>query len=141
MKKENLEFFVPLKNIPRTTHQQKKVNLKTGNFYEDEKLQNAREIFMSHFSRFRPDEKLTGPIRLITKWFYPTQSSTHQDGDWKITSPDTDNLVKLPKDCMTTLGFWKDDALVASEIIEKFWVKESPSGVYVKIEKLGVNAK
>lgn len=141
MEKEILEFFVPLKKIPTTTHQQKKVNLKTGKFYEADELENARQLFMAHFSKFVPDQKYDGAIRLVTKWFYPTQSSTHQDGDWKITKPDTDNLVKLPKDCMTDLGFWKDDSLVASEIIEKFWVTNSPSGIYVKIEKLGVNAK
>ncbi|MBE6902906.1 MAG: RusA family crossover junction endodeoxyribonuclease, partial [Ruminococcaceae bacterium] len=53
---------------------------------------------------------------------------------YKLTKPDTDNLNKLLKDCMTKLGFWKDDALVASEIIEKFY-GEIP-GVYIRIEVL-----
>jgi Holliday junction resolvase RusA-like endonuclease len=38
------------------------------------------------------------------------------------------------KDVMTALGFWKDDAQVASEIIEKFWA-DIP-GIYVVIEEL-----
>ena len=35
---------------------------------------------------------------------------------------------------MTHLGFWKDDALVASEIVEKFW--SVVPGIYVRIEDL-----
>jgi Holliday junction resolvase RusA-like endonuclease len=38
------------------------------------------------------------------------------------------------KDEMTKAGFWKDDALVASEIIEKFWA-EHP-GIFIQIERL-----
>ena len=39
------------------------------------------------------------------------------------------------KDCMTGLGYWADDALVASEITEKFW-SELP-GIYIAIEEVG----
>jgi Holliday junction resolvase RusA-like endonuclease len=35
---------------------------------------------------------------------------------------------------MTKLGFWTDDALVASEIIEKFWA-EIP-GIFIRIEEI-----
>ena len=58
----------------------------------------------------------------------------HKDGEYRITKPDTDNLQKMLKDCMTLVGFWKDDALVASEITEKFWA-EKP-GIYIRIEEL-----
>ena len=43
-------------------------------------------------------------------------------------------LQKLLKDCMTACGFWKDDALVAAEMAEKFWA-EIP-GIYVRIEEI-----
>jgi Holliday junction resolvase RusA-like endonuclease len=35
---------------------------------------------------------------------------------------------------MTHLGYWEDDALVASEITEKFWA-DTP-GIYIRIEEL-----
>lgn len=38
------------------------------------------------------------------------------------------------KDVLTKLGFWKDDAIVCSEIIEKFWAVHP--GIYIKIEEL-----
>ena len=65
------------------------------------------------------------------KWCFP--KGRHRDGEYRITKPD--NLQKLLKDCMTTAGFWKDDALVASEVVEKFWA-EVP-GIYIRIEELG----
>jgi len=60
--------------------------------------------------------------------------SRHRDGQYKITRPDTDNMIKILKDEMTSLGFWKDDAQVASEITEKFWAEQP--GIYVKVEVL-----
>ena len=35
---------------------------------------------------------------------------------------------------MTKCGFWTDDALVASEITEKFWA-EVP-GIYISVEEI-----
>ena len=129
-----IEFFLPMEEIPTTTHQQKKVNVRNGKpiFYEPEKLKNARAKFESLLSRHVPPDKLKGPIRLTTKWCFPMIRGV-QNGQYKTTKPDTDNLPKLFKDCMTDLGYWKDDAQVASEIIEKFW--SEVVGIYVKIEE------
>ena len=63
---------------------------------------------------------------------FPKQN--HENGEYRITKPDTDNLQKMLKDCMTKVGFWKDDALVASEITEKFWADQP--GIYIRIEEL-----
>lgn len=71
-------------------------------------------------------------VRLMVKWCFP--KGKHADGEYRITKPDTDNLQKLLKDCMTACGFWKDDALVAAEMAEKFWA-EIP-GIYVRIEEI-----
>ena len=54
--------------------------------------------------------------------------------EYRTTKPDTDNLQKLLKDCMTDVGFWKDDAQVASEICEKFWA-EIP-GIWIRVEEI-----
>lgn len=35
---------------------------------------------------------------------------------------------------MTATGFWTDDALVASEIVEKFWAQQP--GIFIRIEEL-----
>ena len=130
-----IEFFIPMKKIPTTTHQQKKVRVVNGqpHFYEPESLKEARAMFMSKLAPYAPNKKMNGPLRLTIKWLFPMIKGKH-DGQYKDTKPDTDNLDKLPKDCMTDLGYWKDDAQVASEIIEKFWA--DTVGIYVKVEQL-----
>lgn len=131
--KMTIEFFMPMKP-PTCTHQQKQVTVINGKpvFYEPDDLKAARAKLMAHLGKHVPDKKYAGPVRLITKWCFP--KGKHKDGQWKTTKPDTDNLQKLLKDCMTDVGFWTDDVLVVSEIAEKFWA-ERP-GIYIKIEEL-----
>ncbi len=130
-----IEFFMPMAKVPTCTHQQKQITVINGKpvFYEPEDLKAARSKLMAHLGKHVPETKYTGPIRLITKWCFPR--GKHKNGQWKTTKPDTDNLQKLLKDCMTDVGFWTDDVLVVSEIAEKFWA-ETP-GIYIKIEELG----
>lgn len=128
-----MEFFIPM--IPSTvTHQEKKIGVRNGKpyLYEPDELKDAREKLEAHLSRFRPDEPYQTGVRLVVKWLFPR--GHHMDGEYRITKPDTDNLQKLLKDVMTGLGFWTDDALVASEVSEKFWA-ERP-GIYVWIGEL-----
>jgi Holliday junction resolvase RusA-like endonuclease len=129
------EFFLPMKKVPTVTHQMKKVHVVNDKpiFYETDDLKAARSKLMAHLGQHVPEKKYTGPVRLITKWCFPI-TGKHKNGEYKYTRPDTDNLQKLLKDCMTDCGFWKDDALVVSEIIEKFWA-EVP-GIYIKIEAI-----
>lgn len=87
----------------------------------------------AHLARHVPEKKYTTVVRLVTKWCFPI-AGNHYDGEYKGTKPDTDNLQKMLKDIMKDLGYWKDDALVASEIIEKFWA-EVP-GIYITIRRL-----
>lgn len=128
------EFFMSM--IPPTkTQQQHKVMVKNGKpvFYEPAELKAVRQKLTAHLSKYVPCEKYTGAVRLTTKWCFPI-TGKRKNGQYKTTRPDTDNLQKMLKDVMTDLGFWKDDALVVSEVIEKFWA-EKP-GIYVRIEKV-----
>lgn len=129
------EFFLQMKP-PTITHQQKAVHVIKGKpvFYEPAELKAARSKLQAHLGKHVPKQKYTSAVRLVTKWCFPR--GKHPGGTYKITKPDTDNLQKLLKDVMTDVGFWKDDALVASEITEKFWA-EIP-GIYIRIEKLEV---
>ncbi len=128
------EFFMSM--IPPTkTHQQKQVRVVKGKpiFYEPTELKAVRQKLMAHLGQHVPARKYTTAVRLVTKWCFPI-TGKHQDGEYKTTKPDTDNLQKMLKDCMTDVGFWTDDALVASEIIEKFYAARP--GIYIAIESL-----
>ena len=128
------EFFMAM--VPPTvTHQEKQVRVAGGKpvFYEPPELKAARQKLMAHLGTEVPEEPYRKGVRLVTKWcFY--DDGKHGNGSYRITKPDTDNLQKLLKDCMTACGFWKDDALVAAEMAEKFWA-EIP-GIYVRIEEI-----
>ena len=131
------EFFMPM--LPPTmTHQMKQVRVVKGKpvFYEPAELLAVREKLQCHLSGHVPEHPYTGAVRLMVKWCFPV-TGKHENGEYKTSKPDTDNLQKTLKDVMTALHFWKDDALVASEIIEKFWA-ELP-GIYIQIESLGGN--
>lgn len=129
-----MEFFMAM--IPPTiTHQEKKVHVVNGRprFYEPDELKAARQKLTAYLGQHVPEEPYQGGIQLIVKWCFPAKGR-HKDGEYRITKPDTDNLQKLLKDCMTSVGFWSDDAQVASEIVEKFWA-EIP-GIYIRVTEL-----
>ena len=134
------EFFMPM-IPPTTTFQEKEIRVVRSKqkkkyipaVYDSAELKAARAKLQGHLGKHVPDKPYSGAVRLITKWLFPI-TGKHQDGEYKTTKPDTDNLQKLLKDVMTSLGYWTDDALVASEIIEKFWA-DTP-GIYIKIEEL-----
>lgn len=129
-----MEFFMAM-NPPTITHQEKQVHVVNGKpvFYEPADLKATRQKLEAHLGKYVPEDPYCKGIRLITKWCFPS-GGRHGDGEYRTTKPDTDNLQKLLKDCMTHVGFWEDDTLVASEIVEKFW-SEIP-GIYIRIEEL-----
>lgn len=129
-----IEFFMHM-DPPTCTHQQKKVAVRNGKpvMYEPPDLKEARAKLKAHLAPHRPEDKMQGAIRLVTKWCFPL-SGQHKDGEYRTSRPDTDNLQKLLKDVMTDLHFWVDDAQVASEVAEKFWA-ERP-GIYISIDEV-----
>ena len=128
------EFFMAM--IPPTvTHQEKKVHVVYGKpiFYEPAELQAARAKLKAYLAQHKPEEKYTCAVELVSTWCFPI-CGRHEDGEPMTNKPDTDNLQKLLKDCMTEVGFWRDDALVCREISEKFWAKIP--GIYIKVTEL-----
>ena len=136
---EQMEFEFFMAMIPPTiTAQEHKIVIRNGKpfYYDPPELMAARQKLTNHLASHRPlTGCVSGPIELTTTWCFHTEDS-RLDGTLKTTKPDTDNLNKLLKDCMTQLGFWNDDAQVCREIIEKYWVKTSPSGIFVRIRQL-----
>ena len=128
-----IEFFMPM--IPPTiTDQQHDIGVRNGKpfIYDPPELRQARAKLIAHLAPHAPAAPLTCGVRLTVRWCFPR--GKRRDGEYRLTRPDTDNLNKALKDAMTKCKFWKDDALVASELIEKFWA-EIP-GIYIRLEEL-----
>ena len=125
-----MKFFLEMAP-PTVTAQMHKVTVRQGKpaFYDTVQLKKARALLAPH----APAEPIEGPILLTVLWTFPTK--THKNGSYRITRPDTDNLQKLLKDCMTAVGFWKDDAQVCVEVVTKRWTREAP-GILIGVERL-----
>ena len=130
-----MEFFLQI--VPPTaTAQEKKVTVVNGNpiFYDPAPVKAAKKLLTGSLIAHRPNKPLHGPVSLNVVWLFP-RGKAHKHGEWRVTKPDTDNLQKLLKDCMTKCGFWKDDAQVVRETVEKRWSDE-PAGIYIEVTEL-----
>jgi Holliday junction resolvase RusA-like endonuclease len=130
-----LEFFIPMAKVPTCTHQEKQVAVVKGKpqFFEPPELKAARAKLEAHLAQHIPTSRYTGAVRLMVKWLFPVKG-THRSGEWKTTKGDLDNLAKMLLDVMTHLGYWQDDALITSMVLEKFWADKP--GIYIRIEEV-----
>lgn len=130
-------FFVAM-NPPTVTAQEHKVTVVHGipRIYDTPEIKDARDKLAAYLSKHTPDRPYTGAVRLLTKWCFPL-SGSHRDGDWRTSKPDTDNLQKLLKDCMTKEGYWIDDSRVCLEVVKKQW--SAIPGIYIEIKRIGVD--
>ena len=121
---------------PTATAQMKKIGVVHGKpyIYTPQNVQKAKDEIIKHLRPFRPDKPMEGPLELRVSWFF-LRNKRHKHMEYRITKPDTDNLEKMLKDCMTYLGFWNDDAQVVAEYCEKVWSDE-PTGISIEINKL-----
>ena len=129
-----MEFF--LETVPPTvTAQEHKVRVVHGRpmFYDTPRLKAARSTFEDLLRQHRPKAPLKGPVALTVDWHFSTKS--HREGAYRVTRPDTDNLQKLLKDCMTRVGFWRDDAQVCREDVTKRWSRKKP-GIRIRVVSL-----
>lgn len=129
-----MRFFLDI-TPPTATAQEKSVRIVGGRpiFYDPVPLKKAKATLMAHLGQHSPNEPLMGAVELRTTWLFPMGKS-HKCGEWRTTRPDTDNLQKMLKDCMTRCGYWKDDAQVVREIVEKKWA-QAP-GIHIEIKRL-----
>lgn len=125
-----------LMNPPTVTAQESKVAIVRNKpiIYKPEKIKQAKKEIIKYLMPFKPKEPMQGPIELKVVWLFP-RGRKHKHFEWRTTRPDTDNLEKLLKDCMTEVGFWKDDALVVSETVYKIWSDE-PTGISIELKAL-----
>lgn len=128
-----MHFFISMDPPTKTQQEHRIGKRKDGSMYmyEDRDLKEVRRKLYKAVAPHVPNTPFSEAVRLVVKWCFP--KGKHPDGEYKTSKPDTDNLNKMLKDEMTKAGFWEDDALVASEIIEKFWA-EIP-GIYIEIER------
>ncbi len=136
-----------LKVIPPTGTHQSAIrilkNRKTGKKFvgkmKSSEGKRIQQMFWSMLAEFAPKEPLEGPLQLQICYVYSWRKSETKKNKatgwlWKTTKPDCTNFPKTLEDCMTDLGFWKDDNQVCQLLVEKAWGDHW--GIRVKIVKL-----
>lgn len=132
-----IKFFMEM-DPPTATAQEKQVRIIKGRpmFYEKAAAKKAKEMLIAELTKYKPEQPLQGPIFLQVGWAFPKRKADKFIGNkYKDTKPDTDNLQKGLKDCMTKMGFWNDDAQVAIERVSKWWTSDTP-GILIVVEEL-----
>ena len=84
---------------------------------------------------YLPETPYEGPMT-VSMAFYFKRPKSHYTSKGKLTKiaahekfyhtskPDFDNLEKAVSDCLTEIGFWKDDSQVINWTGYKFWTSE-----------------
>lgn len=118
-------FFLYFENgMPKGTSQEIRHNRYTGKYFKDAKLANTETQFRLALRPHAPKSPSDKPIKL-TVYFYFDVKNKKLWGQPKPTRPDTENYLKLFKDCMTKEGYWQDDAQVVDEHIKKFYAEKA----------------
>ncbi len=128
-----ISFFLDFngRNPPTVTHQMHRVTVRNGKpqFFDSPELAKARADLCARLEQFTPDAPFEGPVSLYVAWLF--RDARKRIG-WRDTRPDTDNLEKLLKDCMTRMRFWIDDAQVAEEHVTKVWAARPGISIIVR---------
>lgn len=127
-------FVLNFDTMPKGTSQEKRINRKTGAFFKNTKCQAAEWLFLTALRPHRPPEPSERPVKLYV-WLTFDVKDKSLWGKYKPTKPDTDNYIKLFKDCMTKAGFWRDDSQVVDERIIKTYAEKAT--IFVRWSELG----
>lgn len=122
-----IDIFVPNVVVPTTTHHSKKI-VKCGKFTrlaDSDALNDAKDFWRLHLMKDRPPDPIERPCTLIIQLYWPYRTSEpkkNRCGPICHTSkPDCSNMAKTIEDRLVELGYIKDDALVSSLRVEKYW--------------------
>lgn len=102
---------------------------KDGTPFIGKKNNTSKSELLCLLKDYVPEKPFTRAVELIISWCYAWRASEPKKNrklgyKYCTTKPDVDNICKQLNDCMTRLGYWVDDALVAKLTFEKMWCEE-----------------
>ncbi len=123
--------FIENFTIPSATPQQRKIGGKGT--HPTEGLRLARATWQALLEKYRPERPMQDHAMLQVLLNYHT-ADPRKAGKPKTTRPDGDNLLKAIKDAATKAGWWRDDAIVYIEYIQRRWTIDEE---FVEIKAVG----
>lgn len=101
---------------------------------KSDRLREAEGAYMARLAPLRPERPLSGPVRLVLRWCFPT-GGAHAQGEPMADVPDLDNMCKTLQDCLVRAGIVSEDRRVVDLRLSKAWM--DPAGVFVRAEEVG----
>lgn len=96
--------------------------------YDAGTAEGWKSLIAAEAKAHRPAAPLSGPLALSLLFHFKRPKTHLNKGGLKAAAPvyhaqkpDCDNAAKAVKDCLTLLGFWRDDAQVARLRVQKLW--------------------
>ena len=137
--REPIRFFLNFEpDIPTLTHQQgiKPFVRKDGKpgIRKTRELETLEYFYKQKLTKFVPPTPLVGSVLLKTTWFF-NGGEKCSDCIWRIKKPDSDNVAKTLKDCMTSVGFWQDDKQCQDIIYRIDVPPQAKHGILIEIVK------
>lgn len=143
-----VRFFMPM-DPPTSTAQEVQHTYNPAHkkiqTYKPPNLQRAEDKLMGALSQHKPKTPLEGPIQLIITWYFPRFTTMakkdypveQNESRWREKKPDLDNMTKLLQDCMTKLGFWKDDRYIVQLLVTKIDTgRLDPAGIMIEAKEI-----
>jgi Holliday junction resolvase RusA-like endonuclease len=106
---------------------------KYGNFYNPPTADAWKQTVQAAFLVQGRKPMIQGRAIMNIHFFFHRSIGLNDKIIPKTTKPDADNLWKLVMDALTAIGIWKDDCLVDTNSIERFWTP-GKSGAHIWIE-------
>lgn len=121
------EIVIDIPIIPKPQHRVRfKLNGQTHKSHEQKANEYAIKTYLL---KYKPKKPMIGAINVSCCVYLPIPKSwpkwkkeLAKKGDYfHVVRPDADNYAKQILDCMTKVGFWKDDCQVVSLSISKYY--------------------
>lgn len=108
-------------------------------FFKSDKAKAAEHDLLVLCAPYKPARPIEGPVRLQVDFVWPWRVSEPKKRISlgrvpHVSKPDLSNVIKMLEDCLTKLGFWKDDGQVADLHVTKAWGDQV--GIYVAISPI-----
>lgn len=117
-----------------------------ASIYEDKKDREAKVKLAAAVKDQAPKELLEGPLRVDILFFFARPKGHYRTGkfagmlkpqycasnNYRISTPDRDNLDKLVLDALTGV-FWRNDAIVCQGWLDKRYSERPRTEIYIKI--------
>lgn len=100
---------------------------------KSDRLREAEAALESRLWSARPEEPMSGALRLRVRWCFAT-GGRHGQCEPHLSRPDVSNMLKTLEDCMVRAGWMVDDSTVCEEHLAKAWM--DPAGIWVELSEV-----